>query len=107
MRQTVIERRIAFERDPSVFQVQWSPMEQQLRDQISHARNRVHKIVCSNEVLAQITASVCDSGVRSLRADLAAVRASIAYAALATDETVTTEHVSKVLPLVLAHRSSN
>ena len=107
MRQTVIERRIAFERDPSIFQAQWSPMEQQLRDQIIHARNRVHKIVCSNDILAQITASVCDAGVRSLRADLAVVRASIAYAALAADETVTTEHVSTVLPLVLAHRSSN
>ena len=107
MRQTVIERRIAFERDSSIFHAQWSQMEQQLRDQISHARNRVHKIVCSNEILAQITASVCNSGVRSLRADLAAVRASIAYAALAADETVTTEHVSTVLPLVLAHRSSN
>jgi magnesium chelatase subunit D len=106
MRQTVIERRIAFERDPSIFQTQWSPMEQQLRDQISHARNRIHKIVCSNEILAQITATICDSGVRSLRADLAVVRASIAYAALAADETVTTEHVSTVLPLVLAHRAS-
>ena len=107
MRQTVIERRITFERDPSIFQNQWSPMEQQLRDQISHARNRVHTIVCSNEILAQITSVVCDSGVRSLRADLAVVRASIAYAALAADETVTTEHVSTVLPLVLAHRVSN
>ena len=107
MRQIIIERRIAFERDPSIFQTQWSPIEQQLRDQISHARRRVHRIVCSNDILAQITASVCASGVRSLRADLAAVRAAIAYAALAADETVTPEHVSTVLPLVLAHRSSN
>lgn len=106
MRQTVIERRIAFERNPSIFHAEWSPMEQQLRDQIISARNRMNKIVCSNDILAQISTSVCDSGVRSLRADLSVVRASIAYAALAADETVTTEHVSTVLPLVLVHRSS-
>jgi magnesium chelatase subunit D len=103
-RQTVVERRIAFERDPSGFHSEWFEMEEQLRDQIVNARKSLTHIACSNEILAQIAQAICEQNVRSLRADLAAVRASIAYAALAGDATVQTDHVAVVLPLALAHR---
>jgi magnesium chelatase subunit D len=103
-RQTVVERRIAFERDPSRFHSEWFEMEEQFRDQIVNARKQIVQIVCSNEILAQISQAICEQNVRSLRADLAAVRASIAYAALAGDSTVLSDHVAAVLPLVLAHR---
>ncbi len=105
MRQTVVERRLAFEKNPANFHSEWLPMEEQLRDQVSKARKSYAGIICSKEILAQISASVCEAGVRSLRADLAAVRASVAYAALAGDEAVHEEHVATVLPLVLAHRA--
>lgn len=105
MRQTVVERRLAFEQNPASFHAEWLPVEEQLRDQVSKARKSYAGIICSKEMLAQISASVCEAGVRSLRADLAAVRASIAYAALTGDESVRPEHVATVLPLVLAHRA--
>jgi magnesium chelatase subunit D len=105
MRQTVVERRIAFEHNPTSFHSEWSLMEEQLQGQINNAREHYTGINCSKEILAQISASVCEAGVRSLRADLAAVRASTAYAALAGDRTVSSEHVATVLPLVLAHRA--
>jgi len=107
MRQTVVERRIAFEHNPTSFHSEWSPMEEQLRGRINKAREGYAGVICSQEILAQISASVCDAGVRSLRADLAAVRASIAYAALGGDTSVCSEHVAAVLPLVLAHRAQN
>lgn len=107
VRQTVVERRIAFEHNPTSFHSEWSPMEEQLRGQISKAREGYAGVICSKEILAQISASVCEAGVRSLRADLAAVRASIAYAALGGDTSVRSEHVAAVLPLVLAHRAQN
>lgn len=105
MRQTVVERRLAFEQNPANFHSEWLPVEERLRDQVSKARKKYAGILCSKEILAQISASVCEAGVRSLRADLAAVRASIAYAALTGDESVRPEHVATVLPLVLAHRA--
>jgi magnesium chelatase subunit D len=105
MRQTVVERRLAFEKNQTNFLSEWLPMEEQLRDQVSKARKSYAGIICSKEILAQISASVCEAGVRSLRADLAAVRASIAFAALTGDESVRREHVATVLPLVLAHRA--
>jgi magnesium chelatase subunit D len=107
MRQTVVERRIAFENDPTSFHSEWSPMEGQLRGQINKARVGYAGVICSKEILAQISASVCEAGVRSLRADLAAVRASIAYAALGGETSIRSEHVAAVLPLVLAHRAQN
>src|SRR5271155_2153420 len=38
MRQTVVERRLAFDQNPSNFHSQWLSMEEQLRDQVSKAR---------------------------------------------------------------------
>jgi magnesium chelatase subunit D len=48
---------------------------------------------------------VTDAGVRSLRADLAALRAAIAHAALVRHAEVTSDDIESVLPLVLHHRT--
>ena len=103
-RQEVVEARIAFERNASSFGTEWFEREQQLRKRICDARGRHASTLCSKEILAQISEAVCDAGIRSLRADLAVVRASIAYAALLGDASVLPEHVTTVLPLALAHR---
>ena len=103
-RQAVVERRIAFEHNRESFCSMWLQKEQQLREQIIAARVRQSSIICSKEILAQISEAVCEAGVRSLRADLAIVRAAIAYAALLGDTSVNSDHVAAVLPLALAHR---
>jgi magnesium chelatase subunit D len=104
-RQKIVERRIAFERGPAKFADEWSEEQEQMRRKIAEGRERTVSIECSSEILAQIGAAICTAGVRSLRADLAAVRASIACAALMGDSIVKSEHVDAVLPLVLNHRA--
>jgi len=104
-RQMVVERRMAFERDPVKFVADWSEEQQAVRYQIAGARARFGTVHCSSEILERISATMCERGVRSLRADLAAMRASNAYAALMGDDTVQPQHVATVLPLVLAHRA--
>jgi magnesium chelatase subunit D len=104
-RRRVVERRIAFERDPAQFMNDWTEEQLTLREKIRAGRERLPKIVCSGEILAQISTAICEAGVRSLRADLAAVRASIALAALMDDLEVQLQHVETVLPLVLNHRA--
>jgi magnesium chelatase subunit D len=104
-RKTVVERRIAFDRDALRFANDWSQDQQVLRDQVATARARLSEILCSSEILTQISGTICERGVRSLRADLAAMRAAVAYAALVGDESVRPDHVATVLPLVLAHRA--
>lgn len=103
-RQSVVERRIAFEKNPETFTSQWHQAEEQLRIQVNNARARHPGVVCSPKIQAQISEVICDAGVRSLRADLAVVRAAIAYAALLDEIFVSPAHVSAVLPLALAHR---
>lgn len=106
-RQAVVERRIAFERDPARFHSDWFAMEQHLHEQIAAARMRLPDVLCSAEMIALISTAVCEHAIRSLRADLAAVRASIAYAALLGEAEVQPQHVEVILPLVLAHRTQD
>ena len=103
-RQSVVERRIAFERNPVQFLSDYMEQQQSLREKIRASRERLAATICTSEILAQISATICEKGVRSLRADLAVVRASIAYAALMADQFVQPHHVEAVLPLVLNHR---
>lgn len=104
-RQLVMERRIAFDRNPDQFASEWSQAQQALQSQIASARSSLGYITCSSEMMGHISYSICEHSVQSLRADLAVVRAAIAYAALAGDPCVEVHHVDAVLPLVLAHRT--
>jgi magnesium chelatase subunit D len=104
-RQRIVERRISFERESAKFEEEWLGEQQKLREKVEKGRNRVNSIQLPKEILAEISAAVCAAGARSLRADLAAVRASVACAALMGDEAVEPHHVDAILPLVLNHRA--
>jgi magnesium chelatase subunit D len=106
-RQTVLERRIAFEREPQAFAEGWFQQQQTIKAQIARARASLRDILCSAEILEQISSSICEHGITSLRADLAATRAAIAYAALCDQGHVEFQHVLAVLSLVLAHRNAD
>ncbi|MHB1699394.1 MAG: AAA family ATPase [Acidobacteriaceae bacterium] len=104
-RQLVMERRIAFDRNPDQFASEWSQAQQALQSQIAFARASLGRITCSSDMMGHISFTICEHSVQSLRADLAVARAAIAYAALVGDACVEAQHVDAVLPLVLAHRT--
>jgi len=104
-RQVVMERRIAFDRNPVGFAFDWSAAQQALQVQIVSARASLGDIICSGEIMGYITRAICERSVRSLRADLAVARAAIAYAALSGDAVVEVLHVDTVLPFILVHRA--
>ncbi len=106
-RLTVLERRLAFDRDPQEFARIWSEEQQVIRTQIALARSSSGQVVCTQQMLQQISQTICEHHVRSLRADLAATRAAIAYAALCGQSEVAAEHVAAVMPLALAHRAAD
>jgi magnesium chelatase subunit D len=107
LRQTVVERRIAFELNPVEFHTEWYAREEQQRERVRTARIRRSEFQVSQPILLKISEAICEAGVRSLRADLSVVRASIAYAALTDAKSVTEEHIAAVLPLVLFHRKTD
>ena len=105
-RQEVMQRRISFERDPMQFASEWSDAEAALQSQIVTARIALPAVRCSSEFMGHISSAVCALGIRSMRADLAALRAALACAAIHGDSSVTLAHIESVMPLVLDHRTS-
>jgi magnesium chelatase subunit D len=104
-RRAVMERRMAFERDPGGFAAEWSTEEAKLRARIANARETLKNIQCSSEMLEHISTLVLQRAVRSLRGDLAVMRAAMAYAALEGDGLIEPRHIEAVLHLALAHRA--
>jgi magnesium chelatase subunit D len=104
-RAMIVGSRLQFDADPVEFCASFEEEQQRLRRAIADARALTCRITPSNEILRKISEAVTTAGVRSLRADLAALRASIAHAALDRREEVTPEDIESVLPLVLHHRA--
>lgn len=106
-RRIAVERRLAFDRDPAAFAETWRAHQEALARDLRRARGALASVVVDTELLDLVSQQVCAHGVRSLRADLAIVRASRALAALEGVATVTPDHVARVLPLALRHRMSH
>jgi magnesium chelatase subunit D len=100
----IVESRLRFDSAPDAFCAAFGGEQQKLCQAIVDARLAVSTIKPSAEILKEISEAVTKAGVRSLRADLAALRAAIAHAALARRTVVTREDVEPVLPLALNHR---
>ena len=102
----VLERRLAFDRDPEAFDGTWTEAQRSVASALAAAKTRLSGVAVPRLMLHYIAARVADFNVKSLRADLAVVRASRAQAALDGADAVTTTHVEATLPLALAHRAS-
>lgn len=106
-RRMAVERRLAFDRDPAAFAEAWRAYQEALAGELARARRALADVTIHEELLDLVSEQVCAHGVRSLRADLAIVRAARALAALEGVETVTSDHIARVVPLALRHRISS
>ena len=104
IRREVIERRLAYDADPSGFSVRWRAEQSWMARQLDEARARLLDVILPGDMLDMIAERIAGLQVRSLRADLAVVRGSRALAALRGAPSVDADHVDAVLPLALAHR---
>jgi magnesium chelatase subunit D len=104
-RARIVEARLRFDADPCSFCAPFEAEQQRLRQAIVDARSLAPGIEPSTELLREISRAVVQAGVRSLRADLAVLRATIAHAALGGRDEITREDIESVLPLVLHHRA--
>jgi len=105
IRRDVMARRLAFDLDAPAFADRWRDEQAQMARQLADARDRVGRVTLPSATLDVIADTIVAHGVRSLRADLAVVRASRALAALEQAASVDASHVEAVLPLALAHRT--
>jgi len=101
VRAEAIERRLGFERDPAGFLRRWEAEETQLRDRLGSVRPAQ-----LGPGLVQQVASVCAAaGAEGLRADLVCCRAAAALAGWEGCRQADSDHVRRVAPLALAHRT--
>jgi magnesium chelatase subunit D len=104
-RASIVESRLRFDADPAAFRAAFEQEQDLLRARIVEARAIVQDAKSPAALLLGISKRVTDAGVRSLRADLAAIRAATACAALEGRAEAAEEDVESVLPLVLHHRT--
>ena len=103
-RMAILERNLAFEGDPAEFLAQWQPKEQQLRNDIVAARERLPLVKHTQRDLATIANLVASLGVDGHRADIVILKTARAHAALSGRDTITEQDILMAAELALPHR---
>jgi len=104
IRASIVDRRLSFDLDRDGFRARWNDEQRRLTTRLAAARARVGSILVTPQLVHHVAVRIAEYGVVSLRADLAVVRASRAYAAWLEADAVLPEHVDAVLLLAVAHR---
>ena len=87
----VLERRLAFDRDPEAFDRAWREAQRSVASALAAAKARIAGVAVPREMLHYVATRVAEHDVKSLRADLAVVRASRAHAAFDGADAVTAD----------------
>ena len=103
-RADVVRRRLAYEADPAGFAAVYAEPDAALAAKIILARQRLPAVVLGDHALREITTLCAAFDVDGLRADLVTAKASIALAAWAGRDAVTTDDVRTAARLALPHR---
>jgi Mg-chelatase subunit ChlI len=103
-RMQIMERRIAFERDPDQFQAQWEASERRLSHQITRARELVDHVRYTRRDLGSIAGLTASLKVDGHRADLVILRGAQAHAALQGRDYMSDEDILLAAELALPHR---
>jgi magnesium chelatase subunit D len=104
-RRQIIERDFRFEQDPASFVKDFEPETAQLNQSIQAARQRLPGVKVSRKQRRQIAQIAMRLAVEGNRADVFALKAARANAALASRDKISDEDVIVAVRLVLAPRS--
>ena len=103
-RMAILERNLAFEADPAGFVAEWQPREEQLRNDIVAARQRLPSVKHTQRDLATIANLVASLGVDGHRADIVILKTARAHAALQGRESINEQDILMAAELALPHR---
>ncbi|OHV11875.1 AAA family ATPase [Kushneria phosphatilytica] len=106
-RMTIVERRLAHDRNPSAFYAEWQTQQRALRARLAKARHQLPEVQLPRS-LARVIAERCmQAGVEGVRADLCWQRAALAHAAWQQRSIVEQSDIDAVQALVLDHRQTH
>ncbi len=103
-RALIMERNLAFERDPETFRRQWQPKEEELSQQIARARQLVDQVTYTTRDLLTIAALTSSLNVDGHRADLVILKTARAHAAFEGRTRITERDIALAAELALPHR---
>ena len=104
LRVQVVQRRLAYDDDPSGFEAEWREMTRQTAEKVAAARERLPRVAVTPEAVREAVAVSLEVQTDGHRAELVMVKAGKTLAALNGDSEATPEHVREVAELCLAHR---
>jgi magnesium chelatase subunit D len=107
-RTLVVERRLAYDSDPTNFAAQWVDSEQVLRTRIQQAQERLASVHISSYV-RQVIAYLVDRQLHATghRGDIVVTRTARAIAAWEGHDEITRTDIEQAITLAMPHRSTN
>ena len=103
-RVAIMERHLAFEKDPEDFRAAWQPKEDTLSERIVHARTLVDDVTYSSRDLLSIAALTSSLNVDGHRADLVILKTARAQAAFDGRKAINDMDIALAAELALPHR---
>ena len=103
-RMDVVQRRLAYEADPEGFAGQWQADQEELRQAIISARERLPEVRSTDDILRLISLICLDQGVDGHRADIYMLKVAQTLAAYYGRSQVSDADVRQAAELVLPHR---
>jgi Mg-chelatase subunit ChlI len=100
----IMERNLAFEKDPEAFRQEWMPREKELSKQIAIARTIIDKVTYTSRDLLSIAALTASLNVDGHRADLTILKAARAQAAFEGRTAINDHDIALAAELALPHR---
>ncbi len=102
----IVKQREAYDKNALAFIESYSEQQDQLREKIEQARERVDSIYCGDEQRELIAQKCQDANVDGLRADIVWLKAAAAYCAFDGRSNLEVTDVLAVEHLVLGHRKN-
>lgn len=100
----IVERRVAFDRDPDAFAASYARDTTELREQVKRARDVLATVRVERASLRRAAEHALAAQVEGMRADLTIVRTARTIAALENRSLVTEHDIDRAAPAALAHR---
>ena len=105
LRQQVIVRRLAFDKDPEAFIAQWKDEGRKLAERIVSAQNRLPQVRLPEETLKRAVDICLALGVDGHRGDLTVIKTALTLAAFEEREQADPIDVDRAAELALPHRA--
>ncbi|GAC1349037.1 MAG: putative cobaltochelatase [Vulcanimicrobiaceae bacterium] len=100
----IVERRVAFDRDPAAFTACYDRATAAQRERVTRARVLLGDVTVERACLRRAAELALRARAEGMRADLTIVRTARAIAALDGRERVTEDDIERAAPAALAHR---